>query len=56
MFLCTVAFFYAPYSFLLISNKFWLGGGWGGAVRLCCLTALVRTGGVLWALKPPVGS
>jgi hypothetical protein len=31
---------YAPYSFLLIPNKFWMGGG--GGVRLCCLTVLVR--------------
>ncbi len=33
------AFLYAPYSFLLIYNKFWMEGGWG-AVRLCYLTAL----------------
>jgi hypothetical protein len=26
-FLCSGAFLYAPYSFLLISNKFWMGGG-----------------------------
>ncbi len=33
--LCTGAFLYAPYSFLLISNKFWMEGGgrFGGAVR-----------------------
>jgi hypothetical protein len=23
-------FLYAPYSFLLTSNKLWMGGGWGG--------------------------
>ncbi len=40
--LCTGAFLYAPYSFLLISNKFWMGGRVGGAVLLCYLTALVR--------------
>jgi hypothetical protein len=27
VFLCTGASFYAPYSLLLISNKFWIGGG-----------------------------
>jgi hypothetical protein len=36
-FVCTGAFLYAPYSFLLISNKFWMGGRVGGAVRLCYL-------------------
>jgi hypothetical protein len=47
----TGAFLYAPYSFLLISNKYWMGGRWGGgAVRLCCLTAME---GMVWALKPP---
>ncbi len=33
-FLCTGAFLYAPYSLLLISNKFWMGrgrvGNWWG--------------------------
>jgi hypothetical protein len=29
-FLCTGAPLYAPYSLLLISNKFWMGGGWEG--------------------------
>ncbi len=28
-YLCTGAFLYAPYSFLLISYKFWMGGGGG---------------------------
>jgi hypothetical protein len=27
LFLCTGVSFYAPYSLLLISNKFWMGGG-----------------------------
>ncbi len=36
------AFPFAPYSFLLISSKFWMGGRLRGAVRLCYLTALVR--------------
>ncbi len=31
VFLCTRASLYAPYSLLLISNKFWIGGGgWEG--------------------------
>jgi hypothetical protein len=30
--LCTGASLYAPYSLLLISNKFWMGGGGGGRV------------------------
>jgi hypothetical protein len=29
-YLCTGASLYAPYSLLLISNKFWMGGGEGG--------------------------
>ena len=54
--------FFAPYSFLLISNKFWIGGSVGGssAIMLLNRTSAVmllnRTGGVVWALKPPVGS
>jgi hypothetical protein len=28
--LCSRAFLFASYSFLLFSNKFWMGGGWGG--------------------------
>jgi hypothetical protein len=40
--LCTGAFLYALYSFLLLSSKFWTGGRVGGAVQLCYLTALVR--------------
>jgi hypothetical protein len=33
--LCTEASVYAPYSLLLISNKFWMEGGvgWGGRSR-----------------------
>jgi hypothetical protein len=30
--LCTGASLYAPYSLLLISNKFWMGGGGWGVV------------------------
>jgi hypothetical protein len=44
--LCTGLFLYLLYSFLLISNKFCNGGS--SAVML-----LNRTGGVVWALKPP---
>ncbi len=60
--LCTGAFLYAPYSFLLIYNKFWIWGRVGGssAVMLLNRTSAVKllnhTGGVVWALKPPVGS
>ncbi len=36
--LITGAFLYAPYSFLLISNKFWIGGR-------CYFTALEGAGG-----------
>jgi hypothetical protein len=45
------AFLYAPYSFLLITNKFWLGGRVG---EQC--TYLIKPhcrGGTGWALKPP---
>jgi hypothetical protein len=58
-FLCTGAFLYAPYSFLLISNIFWMGEGCGGAVRLCYLTTLEggmspeTTRGLLY-IKPPM--
>ncbi len=47
-FLRTGAFLYTPCSFLLISSKFWMGGGVGGAVRYCYLTyftALPQWGG-----------
>jgi hypothetical protein len=47
--LCTGAFLYALYSFLLISIKFWMGGRVG--VRSAVML-LYRTGGVVWALKP----
>jgi hypothetical protein len=40
--------------FLLISNKFWDGGKVGGGGSAVML--LNRTEGVVWALKPPVGS
>jgi hypothetical protein len=30
LYLCTRASLYAPYSLLLISNKFWMEGGEGG--------------------------
>jgi hypothetical protein len=50
---------YAPYSFLLISNKFWMGERVGGSSAImllnltCAVMLLNRTGGVVWALKPP---
>ncbi len=62
--LCTGAFLYEPYSFLLISNKFWnLDGGEGveeqtpsREVMLLDRTSAVMllngAGGVVWALKP----
>ncbi len=31
--LCTGASLYAPYNLLLISNKFWMGGGEGGELE-----------------------
>ncbi len=51
---------YAPNSFLLISNKFWIGEGRSAvmlldrtsAVMLLFFYLLIRTGGVVWALKP----
>jgi hypothetical protein len=56
--LCTGAFLYAPYSFLLISKKFWMGGS--SAVMLLNHTSdvmlLNQTRGVVWALKPLMGS
>jgi hypothetical protein len=54
-FLCTGAFLYGPYSFLMISNSFWMGGRVGGLVlnRTSTVMLLNRTGGVVWALKLP---
>ncbi len=53
------ALLYAPFSFLVISNKFWMGGEWGGTVRRAVLNStsavvlLYRTGRVVQTLKPP---
>ncbi len=53
-FLCTSAFLYVPYSFLLLIS-FVMGGS--SAVMLLNRTNAVMllncTGGVVWALKPP---
>jgi hypothetical protein len=60
--ICTGEFLYAHYSFLLISNKFWMGGSVGGRSTVILLNRtsgvmlLNRTGGVVWVLKPPAGS
>ncbi len=55
-YVCTGAFLYVTYSFLLISNKFFvMGGGEGNAVMLLSRTSAVKllnsTEGVVWALK-----
>ncbi len=41
--LCTGAFLYAPYSFLLISNKFWMVAGGGEAGGSSAVLLLNRT-------------
>ncbi len=56
--LCTGAFLYAPYRFLLISFQFWGGGSavmlLNRLVRQCYLTALEEGWYQVWALKPTV--
>jgi hypothetical protein len=50
--LCTRTYLFAPYSLLLISNKFWMGRGegrWGVALRACC-TAVNWTDHLPWVL------
>jgi hypothetical protein len=51
--------YYVPYSFLLISNKFCIGGGGGGGRRSGLSTAIkflyapAPPSPTVWALKPP---
>jgi hypothetical protein len=48
-FLCTGASLYAPYSLLLISNKFWMGvGGWGVSGGEAELEGENKRGGAGW--------